>query len=138
MFLLVVLAGAGLYFFVYKRGAGEAGPGDPVTLEMRSTQVEKSHGQPAQMHTEKGGRDVWIYDDGRLVEFRNKRVVRSEPPSPGNPWVRQEDGSWVRKKEKLASSRPKGPTPRGSAASLKAREAWGWDRQGTALDQPAK
>lgn len=114
-------------------------------MNMQSEEVLKKHGQPAQIHTESGGREVWIYGDGRLVEVRDHQVIRSEAPAIGNVWTRLPDGNWVRQnsivtsKSSLTKSAPdKGPKLRGSEASLKAREQWGWDRQGTALDQPAK
>lgn len=142
-FLLLVLLGAGLYFFVFRSADLEPGVGGPVTLEMKSDDVLKEHGKPAQLHSERGGREVWIYEDGRLVEFVDHQVTRSEPPGP-NTWDRLADGRWIRQvpgvtgKTTLAKKSPKGPTPRGSAAANEAREKWGWGREGTSLDQPAK
>jgi hypothetical protein len=139
LFFLVLLIAAGIYY-VQRRGEVENVVGGPITLKMDREEVLKSHGNPAQMHTERGGREVWIYEDGRLVEIRDQEVIRSEPPRPENKWTRLTDGSWVRQPPRVTgkSGLAKGPTPRGSAASLKAREEWGWDRQGTSLDQPAK
>lgn len=114
-------------------------------MNMQSDEVLKNHGQPAQIHTERGGREVWIYGDGRLVEVRDHQVIRSEAPAIGNVWTRLPDGSWVRQtstvtsKSTLTKSAPEKNTKfRGSESSLKVREQWGWDRQGTSLDQPAK
>lgn len=140
LLLLVCLIAAGIYF-VQRRAEVENVVSGPITLKMSSEEVLEGHGEPAQMHSERGGREVWIYDDGRLVEFRDHQVIRSEPARPDNQWTRLADGSWVRQppgvtgKTTLAN---KGPTPRGGSASLKAREQWGWDRKGTSLDQPAR
>ena len=140
LLLLVVLIAAGIYF-IQRRGEVEnVSEKGPITVKMRSEQVLEDYGKPAQMHSERSGREVWIYEDGRLVEFRDHEVIRSEPARPDTKWTRLADGSWVRQPPRITgkTSLNTGPTPRGSAASLKAREQWGWDRKGTALDQPAQ
>ncbi|MGV3531265.1 MAG: hypothetical protein ACO1QR_02770, partial [Chthoniobacteraceae bacterium] len=87
LLLLVCLIAAGIYF-VQRRAEVENVVSGPITLKMSSEEVLEGHGEPAQLHSERGGREVWIYDDGRLVEFRDHQVIRSEPARPDNQWTR--------------------------------------------------
>src|SRR5688572_20822973 len=94
LLLLVCLIAAGIYF-VQRRAEVENVDAGPITVKMRSEEVLEGHGEPEQMHTERGGREVWIYKDGRLVEFRDHEVIRSEPARAESQWTRLADGSWV-------------------------------------------